>query len=162
VSLRKLEATRNLFQSTLRDFVNTKLATVLALEGRADEAKLTASLAELRDWQPPRPPEPVRQRPQSEIDQRLAENVSATGAIFTDYFRRTPRPPHGTLTLSFTIAPDGSVSDCRTVSSVYDDAQLEGQLADQIRKLRFSPNDPRDRESHTYTITFGRKPPPLN
>jgi rhomboid protease GluP len=158
-TLRELALMRDLFGPTLRDYANAQLATVLTLEGRVDDARLVANLAGLHDWQPPRPPEPIRKRSQSEVDQVLSRNGSANGAIFGEYFRRKPRTRPGTVALAFTVAPDGSVTECHTVSSSYNDPELEGQLADQLRKLRFSANDPRDSQSYTYSITFGRLPP---
>jgi len=102
----------------------------------------------------------LRKRTQSEVDQVLARTGSANGAIFTEFFRRKPGTRPGTLTLAFTVAPDGSVTECHTVSSSYNDPELEQKLADQLRALRFSANDPRDSQSYTYTTTWGRRPPP--
>lgn len=155
-SLQKLDAAHRMFKPGLRELVSTNLAALLAFQGRTDEARRVASAAGLNDWQPPSPPEPLRVRSQSEIDTQLSEASQATGAIFRNYFHNS-RARAGVLTLEFTVAPNGTVGECHAISSTYNDPTLEQPLAEVIRGLRFSANDPRDKTSYKYTVTFGRE-----
>jgi rhomboid protease GluP len=153
-ALNELNLMQSLFEPSLRDMVNSYLATVIALQGRVEEARQLAATNGLVEWRPPQSLDPPRMRPATEINQVLARHRPAFDALFSQYVSTAKYITSGDLTFSFTVAPDGSVTDCRRISSAFNNRKLEGQLAEEIRSLHFSPNDPRDPVSHTYTTTF--------
>jgi protein TonB len=47
----------------------------------------------------------------------------------------------GKIVVSLTIAPDGSVTDCKLVSSSFGDPGLEGKIVQRVKLLNFGAKD---------------------
>ena len=65
------------------------------------------------------------------------------GRIYSLYARalRDNAELQGKLVLEFTIAPNGSVTDCRVVSSELKDPELERKIVALVRLFQFQPED---------------------
>jgi protein TonB len=65
------------------------------------------------------------------------------GRIYNLYARalRDNAELQGKLVLEFTIAPNGTVTDCRVVSSELKDAELEKKIISLVRLFQFQPED---------------------
>jgi len=91
-------------------------------------------------------------RSQEEIERVFQKNK---GDIFKIYIRELRKDPslQGKVVIELTIAPDGSVTRARIVSSELNNPKLEKRLLSKVRKFRFA-NKPVPPITVTYPIDF--------
>ena len=78
----------------------------------------------------------VAARTLDEIQLTFDRNKAAFYSIYQRVLRDKP-DVRGKMVVSLTIAPDGSVSDCRLVSSELGDAELEERIIARVKLLNF-------------------------
>jgi len=76
-------------------------------------------------------------RTKEEIQAAIGAGGAGFGRLFLDYLRRQPQASSGRLVVSFTVAPDGQVTEAAIVSSPFADPELEAGVLAQFRQLRF-------------------------
>ena len=79
-------------------------------------------------------------RSREEIEMVFEQNRGVINALYDNALRRAPAL-HGMLVLKMTIEPSGIVSDCKIVSSEFEDDQLLRKLMDRIRLFRFGAKE---------------------
>jgi TonB family protein len=79
-------------------------------------------------------------RTREEIELVFDRNKSAIYALYSRALRDKPTL-QGKVVLEVTIAPEGSVTDCRVVSSELNDPELERKLVARVRMFRFEARD---------------------
>jgi TonB family protein len=79
----------------------------------------------------------VAGRTLEEIQLTFDRNKGAFYAIFNRAMRDNPNLAAGKIVVSITIAPDGSVTDCRLVSSTFNDPELERKVIQRVELLNF-------------------------
>jgi len=91
-------------------------------------------------------------RSQDEIERVFQKNK---GAIFSLYNRALRKDPtlQGKVVLELTIAPNGSVVQCRIVSSELNDPALERKLVSRVKLFRFKASNV-SKVTITYPIDF--------
>jgi outer membrane biosynthesis protein TonB len=94
-------------------------------------------------------------RPVAEATAAFATNKTRLNKVWRDYFIRHPKTNAGQLDISYTVNPDGKVTEAHTVTSTYPTPEIEDLLVDQIRKLEFTPNDAY--LTTVFTVSYGRK-----
>lgn len=72
-----------------------------------------------------------------EIQQAFDRNKAAFYAIFGRAARENPAIGSGKIIVALTIAPDGSVTNCRLVSSNFGDAELERKIVERVKLINF-------------------------
>lgn len=72
-----------------------------------------------------------------EIQLTFDRAKSAFYIIFDRAARSNPNITLGKIVVSLTIAPDGSVTDCRLVSSTFGDPDLENKVIQRVKLLNF-------------------------
>ncbi|AXQ27554.1 TonB family protein [Solimonas sp. K1W22B-7] len=80
-------------------------------------------------------------RTKEEIQAAIGADRAAFGRLFMDYLRRQPRASSGRMLVSFTVAPDGQVSEAAIVASPFADAPLEAGVVAQFQRLRFQARE---------------------
>jgi protein TonB len=76
-----------------------------------------------------------------EIQLTFDRSKAAFYAIFSRAQRDSPGMGAGKIVVSLTIAPDGSVTDCKLVSSSFGDPGLEGKIVQRVKLLNFGAKD---------------------
>lgn len=76
-----------------------------------------------------------------EVQGVFDRNRAPLQRIFMKYQQRMPLEQVLRLELRFTVSPDGRVSEPVVLSSTYGDRELEGQVQDWLRGLRFEARD---------------------
>ena len=89
-----------------------------------------------------------------EIQLTFDRNKGAFYAIFNRAMRENPSISQGKIVVSITIAPDGSVTDCRLVSSSFNDADLERKIVQRVLLLNFGAKDVPPFTYPNYPINF--------
>lgn len=79
-------------------------------------------------------------RTREEIELVFDRNKAAIYALYSRALRDKPTL-QGKVVLEVTIAPEGSVTDCRVVSSELNDPELERKLVARVRMFRFDARD---------------------
>ena len=79
-------------------------------------------------------------RSREEIEMVFEQNRGVINVLYDNALRRDPTL-RGTLVLKMTIEPSGIVSDCKIVSSEFEDDQLLRKLMDRIRLFRFGAKE---------------------
>lgn len=79
-------------------------------------------------------------RSREEIELVFDQNKSALYALYSRALRRSPALS-GKLVLELTIAPDGTVTDCRVVESQLDDPDFERRIVARVKMFRFQAKD---------------------
>jgi TonB family protein len=82
-----------------------------------------------------------------ELQLAFDRSKSSFSSIFNRAARETPGMDAGKIVLSLTIAPDGTVSSCRVVSSSFNDAALEEKIVQRVRLMNFGA---RNVPAYTY------------
>ncbi len=80
-------------------------------------------------------------RTREEIQAAILADRAAFGRLFMDYLRRQPQASSGRMLVSFTVAPDGQVSEAAIVASPFADPGLEADVLAQFRRLRFQARE---------------------
>ena len=68
--------------------------------------------------------------------------------------RENPNISAGKIIVSLTIAPDGSVTDCKLVSSSFGDPALESKVIQRVKLLNFGAKDVPSFTYPNYPINF--------
>lgn len=89
-----------------------------------------------------------------EIQKTFDRAKSPFYAIFNRAMRENPNIGAGKIIVSLTIAPDGSVTDCRLVSSSFGDASLESRVIQRVKLLNFGAKDVPTFTYPNYPINF--------
>ncbi|MGH8539631.1 MAG: AgmX/PglI C-terminal domain-containing protein [Stenotrophobium sp.] len=89
-----------------------------------------------------------------EIQLTFDRSKSAFYSIFNRAMRETPNMGAGKIIVSLTIAPDGSVTDCKLVSSTFGDAGLESKVVERVKLLNFGAKDVPSFTYPNYPINF--------
>ena len=76
-----------------------------------------------------------------EIQLAFDRAKSAFYIIFDRAARANANISTGKIVVSLTIAPDGSVTDCRVVSSTFGDPDLENKVVQRVKLLNFGAKD---------------------
>jgi TonB family protein len=76
-------------------------------------------------------------RSDEEINAVFDRAKGAFNVIYMRAARENANLSAGVIVVSFTIAPDGSVSDCKLVSSSFGDAALEEKIVQRVKLLNF-------------------------
>jgi len=82
----------------------------------------------------------IAARTLDEIQLTFDRNKAAFYSIYQRVLRDNP-DVRGKIVVSLTIAPNGSVSDCRMVSSELGDAELEDRIIQRVKLLNFGPKN---------------------
>nr|WP_241695983.1 AgmX/PglI C-terminal domain-containing protein [Solimonas terrae] len=138
--------------------------------GNGDDRRLQsgAGLGERRTTtvQAPRGAGPDKTRPGQNGDKLLAgrtleeiqltfdRNKGAFYAIFNRAMREDPNIGSGKIVVSLTIAPNGSVTDCKVVSSTFNDPDLERKVVQRVMLLNFGAKDVPSFTFPNYPINF--------
>lgn len=97
---------------------------------------------------------PIAGRTLDEIQLTFDRAKSAFYAIFNRAMRENPNISAGKIIVSLTIAPDGSVTDCRLVSSSFGDPGLEAKVIQRVKLLNFGAKDVPVFTYPNYPINF--------
>lgn len=89
-----------------------------------------------------------------EIQLTFDRNKGAFYAIFNRAMRENPNIGQGKIVVSITIAPNGMVTDCKVVSSSFNDADLERKIVQRVMLLNFGPKDVPPFTYPNYPINF--------
>ncbi|WP_028081445.1 AgmX/PglI C-terminal domain-containing protein [Solimonas soli] len=89
-----------------------------------------------------------------EIQLTFDRNKGAFYAIFNRAMRENPNISAGKIVVSLTIAPNGSVTDCKLVSSTFSDPDLERKVIQRVMLLNFGPKDVPPFTYPNYPINF--------
>ncbi len=90
----------------------------------------------------------------SEIQLVFDRNKAAFYAIFSRAARENPNLGVGKVVVSLTIAASGAVTDCRVVSSSFNDPELEGKIVQRVKLLNFGPKDVATYTYPNYPINY--------
>jgi TonB family protein len=91
-------------------------------------------------------------RTREEIQTVFDQNKGAVYALYNRALRKDPSL-RGKVVLELTIAPNGSVTNCRIISSELNDEQLERKLISRIKLFKFAAKDV-DTAIVSYPIDF--------
>lgn len=97
---------------------------------------------------------PIAGRTLDEIQQTFDRARSPFYAIFNRAMRENPNISAGKIIVSLTIAPDGSVTDCRLVSSSFGDSTLESKVIQRVKLLNFGAKEVPTFTYPNYPINF--------
>lgn len=89
-----------------------------------------------------------------EIQLTFDRSKAAFYAIFNRAMRENPNMGAGKVVVSLTIAPDGSVTDCKLVSSSFADPELESKVVQRVKLLNFGAKDVPVFTYPNYPINF--------
>lgn len=89
-----------------------------------------------------------------EIQMTFDRSKSSFYAIFNRAMRENPNISAGKIIVSLTIAPDGSVTDCKLVSSSFGDPTLESKVIQRVKLLNFGAKDVPTFTYPNYPINF--------
>lgn len=94
-----------------------------------------------------------RSRGQEEVELMFQKNRGAIDSIYNRALRANPSL-RGKLVLEITIAPNGSVSNVRILSSELHDDELEKKIISRVRLFKFEPRNNVDTTTVKYPIDF--------
>jgi len=89
-----------------------------------------------------------------EIQLTFDRNKGAFYSIFNRAMRENPGLGAGKIVVSLTIAPNGAVTDCRLVSSTFNDPDLERKIIQRVLLLNFGAKDVPPFTYPNYPINF--------
>jgi protein TonB len=89
-----------------------------------------------------------------EIQLTFDRNKGAFYAIFNRAMRQNPNLGAGKIVVSITIAPDGSVTACKLVSSSFNDPELERKIVQRVQLLNFGAKSVPPFTYPNYPINF--------
>jgi len=89
-----------------------------------------------------------------EIQLTFDRNKGAFYAIFNRAMRENPNIGAGKIVVSLTIAPNGSVTDCKLVSSTFNDPDLERKVIQRVMLLNFGAKNVPAFTYPNYPINF--------
>ncbi len=89
-----------------------------------------------------------------EIQLTFDRNKGAFYAIFNRAMRDNPNLGAGKVVVSITIAPSGAVTDCKLVSSTFNDADLERKVVQRVMLLNFGAKSVPPFTYPNYPINF--------
>lgn len=97
---------------------------------------------------------PVAGRSLEEIQAAFDRNKGAFYVIYSKAQRENPNLGAGKIVISITIAPDGSVTECKLVSSSYGDPAFEDAVLKRVRLINFGAKDVKPFTYPNYPINF--------
>ncbi|MDD3761996.1 MAG: AgmX/PglI C-terminal domain-containing protein [Nevskiales bacterium] len=89
-----------------------------------------------------------------EIQLTFDRNKGAFYAIFNRAMRQNPNLGAGKIVVSITIAPNGSVTACKLVSSTFNDPELERKIVQRVQLLNFGAKNVPTFTYPNYPINF--------
>ena len=89
-----------------------------------------------------------------EIQLVFDRNKGAFTAIYNRAARENPGIGQGKIVVSLTIAPNGAVTDCKLVSSSFNDAELERKVIQRVMLMNFGAKDVPPFTYPNYPIVF--------
>jgi outer membrane biosynthesis protein TonB len=89
-----------------------------------------------------------------EIQLVFDRNKGAITSIYNRAARDNPNLGAGKIVISLTIAPNGSVTDCKMVSSTFNDPDLERKIVQRVMLMNFGAKDVPAYTYPNYPITF--------
>ncbi|HET8881979.1 MAG TPA: AgmX/PglI C-terminal domain-containing protein [Solimonas sp.] len=89
-----------------------------------------------------------------EIQLTFDRSKGAFYAIFNRAMREDPNIGSGKIVVSLTIAPNGSVTDCKVVSSTFNNPELERKVVARVLLLNFGAKDVPPFTFPNYPINF--------
>lgn len=89
-----------------------------------------------------------------EIQQTFDRNKAAFYAIFNRAARENPSIGAGKVVISLTIAPDGSVTSCKIVSSTFGDPELERKIVERVKLMNFGAKNVGPFSYPNYPINY--------
>lgn len=89
-----------------------------------------------------------------EIQLTFDRAKSAFYSIFDRASRANPNIGSGKIVVSLTIAPDGSVTDCKLVSSTFGDPDLENKVVQRVKLLNFGAKNVPSFTYPNYPINY--------
>jgi len=89
-----------------------------------------------------------------EIQLTFDRNKGAFYSIFNRAMRENPGLGAGKIVVSLTIAPNGAVTDCKLVSSTFNDPDLERKVMQRVLLLNFGAKDVPPFTYPNYPINF--------
>lgn len=96
----------------------------------------------------------VASRTLEEIQLAFDRSKGAFYSIFSRAARKDPSVKAGTIVISLTIAPDGSVTDCRIVSSNFRNKELHQKVIQRVKLLKFNPRQVPNFTYPNYPINY--------
>ncbi|MES0872413.1 AgmX/PglI C-terminal domain-containing protein [Sinimarinibacterium thermocellulolyticum] len=96
----------------------------------------------------------VAGRTLEEIQLVFDRNKGAITAIYNRAARDNPNLGAGKIVISLTIAPNGAVTDCKLVSSTFNDPDLERKIIQRVMLMNFGAKDVPAYTYPNYPITF--------
>ena len=78
----------------------------------------------------------------------------AFDAIFTRAARENAGIEAGRVSISLTIAPDGSVTQCEIISSSFGNHDLEQKILQRVKSLNFGPKNVPAFTLRNYALNF--------
>lgn len=99
---------------------------------------------------------PLSNRPRDiqEVQQVFGRNGASLNAIYVRRASGDLSMGAGKIIIQFTVAPNGTVTDCSVVSSTFKDPVFENRIVAQIRLFRFLPKNVPVFVSPHYAIEF--------
>ncbi|MFC4253338.1 AgmX/PglI C-terminal domain-containing protein [Sinimarinibacterium flocculans] len=89
-----------------------------------------------------------------EIQLIFDRNKGAITSIYNRAARDNPNLGAGKIVISLTIAPNGSVTDCKLVSSTFNNPDLERKIVQRVMLMNFGAKDVPAFTYPNYPITF--------
>ncbi|SFF47032.1 outer membrane transport energization protein TonB [Fontimonas thermophila] len=89
-----------------------------------------------------------------EIQLVFDRNKGAFTAIYNRAARENPNLGAGKIVISLTIAPDGSVTECKLVSSTFNDPELERKIVQRVLLMNFGAKNVPPYTYPNYPIHF--------
>lgn len=89
-----------------------------------------------------------------EIQLVFDRNKGAITAIYNRAARENPNLGAGKITISLTIAPNGSVTECKLVNSTFNDPELERKIVQRVMLMNFGAKDVPAYTYPNYPIHF--------
>ena len=88
----------------------------------------------------------------------VQEGFDKAKANISQAFDAHANLPPGKIVVSFTIQPDGTVSECHVVSSTFSDVVVESAVVNEVKKVTFGARNVPPFSYPNYPILY--KPPP--
>ncbi len=100
----------------------------------------------------PAKPQNLKSRSRDEVEKVFQTNKGPIYGIYNRALRQNPKL-QGRVVVELTIAADGTITDCRLLSSELGDEELESRLVSRIKRFRFQSRKV-DVTTVTYPIDF--------
>jgi hypothetical protein len=89
-----------------------------------------------------------------EIQLVFDRNKGAITTIYNRAARENPNLGAGKIVISLTIAPNGAVTECKLVSSTFNDPELERKIVQRVLLMNFGAKDVPPYTYPNYPIHF--------